>query len=323
MLRTRLCDLFGIKHPIISAPMAGSAGADLASAVSKAGGLGMIGGSTGNATWLRDEINRVRQQTHLPFGVGFITSAPGVDDLMEVALELSVPVISHSFADATPYIKAAREIGTKTIVQVQSVEQAVAAASAGADAIAAQGMEAGGHTGNVSAVLPLLPAVVDAVGNVPVVAAGGIADGRGLAAVLMLGGEGAWIGTRFVASNESFTANWIKQRIAAASVDDLVLTQVYDIVTQAPFPGDVWERVLRNDFTETWHGREDDVIERRSDLFTETQAALADANDRLAKAAAGNSAGLINGIESAGDIVQRIVDEAEAILRSRPRLLLG
>ena len=203
MLHTRLCDVLGVEHPILNAPMAGSATAALAAAVSAAGGFGLIGGTTaGGAAWLRAQIRAVRERTTRPFGVGFISSYPGLDDLVQVALQERVAAISHSFADPTPYVAAAHAAGVKVLVQVQSVAQAVRAAHAGGDVIAAQGTEAGGHTGTTSATLPLVPAVVDAVGAIPVVAAGGIADGRGLAAVLMLGADGVWLGTRFVASTE-------------------------------------------------------------------------------------------------------------------------
>jgi nitronate monooxygenase len=322
MLHTRLCDLLSIEHPIISAPMAGSADAGLAAAVSAAGGLGMIGGSLQGPDWLREQIERVRRQTDRPFGVGFITSAPDTATLMEVAIEHRVPVISHAFADASDYIRLAAEAGLKTIVQVQTVAQARAAAEAGADAIAAQGMEAGGHTGMVSAVLPLVPAIVDVVGDVPVVAAGGIADGRGLAAVLMLGADGVWMGTRFVASAESVTDPWTRQQIVQASTDDFVLTRVYDIVRDAPFPDDIGERILRNDFTATWHGREDEVLARKDELRAQLDAALEDGAVGMSRVLAGNSAGLIHGIEPAADIVRRIVAEAETILRARPRDVL-
>jgi nitronate monooxygenase len=322
MLRTRLCDLLGIEHPIISAPMAGSTDATLAAAVSAAGGLGMLGASLSSPEWLREQIERIRQHTDRPFGVGFITSAPDTDVLMSVALEHRVPVISHSFADATEYIREASALGLTTMVQVQTVAQARAAAQAGADVIAAQGMEAGGHTGMVSATLPLVPAVIDAVGGIPVVAAGGIADGRGLAAVLMLGADGVWMGTRFVASVESTGQEWNKQQIVQAGTDDFILTRIYDIINDAPFPEEIAERILRNQFTATWHGREDEIVARKQELRSQLDAASAAGDTTITHVLAGSSAGLVHGIEPAADIVRRIVAEAEAILMRRPGELL-
>src|SRR5439155_11242097 len=236
MLYTRLCDLFGIAYPVVNAPMGGGATADLAAAVSAAGGLGLIGGtSAGGAEWLRGQIRAVRERTDRPFGVGFISSYPGLEALVQVALEERVAAVSHSFADPTPYVAAAHAAGVKVLAQVQTVAQAVVAARAGVDAIAAQGTDAGGHTG-YSGTLALVPAVVDAVGGIPVLAAGGIGDGRGLAAVLMLGAEGAWMGSRFVASGEARAAAWLKERVVEATADDTVLTRVYDLTTRAPFP---------------------------------------------------------------------------------------
>ena len=186
MLHTRICDLLGVYHPIISAPMANAAGAELASAVSEAGEFGMIGGSSGNDPgWLRDQIRLVRERTDRPFGVGFISSRPGQESLFQVALEEQVVAICYSFADLTPYVPAAHEAGVKVVAQVQKVSHARIAALAGVDIIVAQGSEAGGHTG-YNGTLPMVPSVIDVAGDIPVVAAGGIADGRGLASVLML-----------------------------------------------------------------------------------------------------------------------------------------
>src|SRR5438270_13819716 len=213
MIHTRICDLLGITHPIVNAPMAGTATADLAAAVSNAGGFGLIGGSGGDADWLRAQIRAARERTDRPFGVGFISIYPGVDDLVRVALEERVAAMTHSFTNPSPYVAAAHAAGIAVIAQVQTVAQAVIAARAGVDAITAQGTEAGGHTGTRSATLPLVPAVIDAVGNVPVIAAGGIADGRGLAAALMLGAEGVWMGTRFLASHEWAGSVWGQKRV--------------------------------------------------------------------------------------------------------------
>ena len=317
MIHTRLCDLLRIEHPIISAPMAGTAGGALAAAVSDAGGFGLIGGSGGGPDWLRAEIRAVRARTDRPFGVGFISSFPGLEELVQVALEERVAAIGHSFADPTPYVAAAHAVGVKVFAQVQTVAQARVAALARVDLIAAQGTEAGGHTGYCGT-LPFVPAVVDVVGGIPVVAAGGIGDGRGLAAVLLLGAEGAWIGTRFVASPEGSIAAWVKEQVVRATADDTILTRVYDLAMAAPFPEGIGDRVLRNDFTAAWHGRDDEVVPRRAELRAEIQTAIDAANARVAPARAGCAAGLVHAVEPAGEIVRRIVVEAERILRERP-----
>ncbi len=323
MIHTRICEVLGIEHPIISAPMAGTATAELAAAVSEAGGLGLIGGTTMNdPDWLRAQIRSVRERTQKPFGVGFISSFPGLDQLVRVALDEQVPCVSHSFADPTPYVAAAHAAGIKVLAQVQKVSQAKVAALAGVDIIAAQGTEAGGHTG-YSGTLPLVPAVIDVVGGIPVVAAGGIADGRGLAAVLMLGAEGAWLGSRFVASWEAFAEDWKKQRAVQAGTDDTILTKVYDLIWEAPFPKDIGDRVLSNAFTAQWHGQNEEVAVHRGEL-KERLAAAEQTNDAsVLPVRVGNATGLILSIESAGDIVRQIVAQAEAILRNRPQVLIG
>ena len=321
MLRTRICELLGIDYPIINAPMAGSAAAELAAAVSAAGGFGLIGGTAGGPDWLREQIRAVRERTDRPFGVGFISSFPGLEELVRVALEERVAAVSHSFADPTPYVAPAHAVGVKVLAQVQTVAQAVVAARAGVDAIAAQGTEAGGHTG-YSGTLPLVPAVIDVAGNIPVVAAGGIADGRGLAAVLMLGAEGAWIGTRFVASIEWSGAEWLKERVVHAGTDDTVLTRAYDLAMASPFPPGIGARVLRNDYTAAWNGRDDEVVARREELRAQVIAAMEAGDAQIAPVRAGNAAGMVHAVEPAGEIVRRIAAEAERVLRERTAQVL-
>jgi nitronate monooxygenase len=324
MIHTRLCDLFGIDHPIISAPMAGTATVDLVVAVSEAGGLGMLGslrGGEADPEWLRAQIRAVRERSSRPFGVGFISSFPGLDSLVQVALEEQVVAVSHSFADPSPYVKAAHAAGVKVLAQVQTVALAGIVARAGVDVITAQGTEAGGHTG-YSGTLPLVPAVVDVAGGIPVAAAGGIADGRGLAAALMLGAEGVWLGSRFVASREAGGAEWVKDRVVEAGTDDTVLTRAYDLALESPFPSTIGDRVLRNEFTDAWHDRDDDVRRRRSELAAQLVEATRSSDSRIAAARAGNAVGLIHAVESAGDIIRRIVAEAEQVLRGRPSAVL-
>lgn len=323
MLRTRLCDLLAIEHPILNAPMGGTAGATLAAAVSEAGGFGMIGGtSRGGPDWLRAQIRAARERTSRPFGVGFISSFSGIDDLVQVALDEHVSAMNHSFADPAPYVAAAHAAGVKLFAQVQTVAQAAAAAAAGVDLIIAQGTEAGGHTG-LSGTLALVPAVLEVVGDIPVVAAGGIADGRGLAAVLMLGAVGAWMGTRFVASHEWGGGAWEQQALLAASADDTVRTSVFDLVRAAPFPDGIADRVLRNAFTAAWHGREAAIAHQRAELQRELAEAGQRGDATMADISAGVGAGLIRTVEPAGEIVRRTVREAEQTMRARCSELLS
>ena len=326
-LRTRLCDLLRIEHPVISAPMAGSAAADLVAAVTAAGGFRLIGATSplwqeDRSAWLRSQIHAVRERTDLPFGAGFVLGFPQCEELLQVALEERVAAVSYSFGDPTPYVTAAHQAGVKALVQVQTIAQAETAARAGADGITAQGTDAGGHCG-LNGTLSFVPAVLDAVvpiAEVPVVAAGGIADGRGLAAVLMLGADGGWIGRRFCASNECALDPWIKERIVAAGVDDTVWTLAYDRVLGFPtFPEGIASRVLRTEFTDTWHGRDDEIVSRQADLLPQVQALGNEDGDAVW---AGNAAGLIHAVEPAAAILHRIVAEAESLLRDRSAQLL-
>ena len=239
-IHTRACDLFGITHPIVNAPMGGGdAPAELAAAVAEGGGLGMIGGTTaGDTAWLVDQVGRARQLTDRPIGVGILSHRDSAQRLMEAALDEGVKVIAHSFADPTPFVGAAHDAGAVVICQVRTLADTRQAADAGVDVITAQGTEAGGHTGHVST-LTLVPAVVDAVAPIPVLAAGGIADGRAIAAALMLGAEGVWIGTRFLATHECGVSDAHKAAVIDATIDATILTDVYDIARSTPWPTDV------------------------------------------------------------------------------------
>ncbi|MDQ3655227.1 MAG: nitronate monooxygenase [Chloroflexota bacterium] len=263
MIATPLCTLLGIEYPILNASMAGTATGALAAAVSEAGGFGMIGGTNPDgASWLNDQIRIARSLTSHPFGVGFISSFPDTEELTRVALDAGVAAINHSFADPTPFVAPAHAVGVKIFVQVQTLTQAITAARAGADVIIAQGGEAGGHAGALGT-FALLPAVVDAVAPVPVVAPGGIADGRGLAAALLLGAQGAWMGTRFVTSHEWGGPSWEQEAVLVATSDDTVQTRLYDLIGEHPFPAENPDRVLRNAFIDHWTGRESDIAAPR------------------------------------------------------------
>ena len=193
---------------------------------------------------------------------------------------------------------------------------------AGADVITAQGSEAGGHTSHLGT-LSFVRAVVKIAGDIPVVAAGGIADGYGLAAALMLGAEGVWIGTRFVASTEWAGPEWAKGQVVIAETDDTILTKVYDLVSDAPFPLEVGDRVIRNNFTDAWHGRETEMMARQTELREEVATASAAGDVTTAPVRAGAASGLIGSIDSAGNILRHIVSEAEEVLGTRPQKLLG
>ncbi len=317
-LRTALCELFGIEYPILNAPMGGGdAPAPLAAAVSNAGGLGLIGGTTaGGVDWLVDQIRLARELTDRPFGVGLISHLPTAGELMAAALREGVRVIAHSFADPTPFVAAAHGAGARVLCQVRSVGEAQRAAHAGVDVVTAQGTEAGGHTGRVST-LPLVPRVVDAVAPIPVVAAGGIADGRGIAAALMLGAEGVWIGTRFLATPECGVSDAYKTRVINATGEDTVLTDVFDIAAGIPWPEGVSGRALRNDFTRQWHNHEDELRIRADSQALDVAATYEQAMW------AGEAAAFVREPQPVAEVVRDLVAQAVLVLRDRTAAVLG
>ncbi|HEY7294057.1 MAG TPA: nitronate monooxygenase, partial [Dehalococcoidia bacterium] len=288
-----------------------------------AGGLGLIGGMALGRDWLREQIRLVRERTDRPFGVGFISHwLPEFPELYQIAIEQRVPVIAHSFADPAPYMATARAIGAKVICQVRTLNEARQAARAGVDVIVAQGGEAGGHTGT-QATLPLVPQIVDAVAPLPVVAAGGIADGRGLAAALMLGAEGVWLGTAFLAAAEAGISPNRRQRVLEAQSADTVYTSVFDIADGRSWPAGVAGRVLRNRFSERWLGHEEELRRHQPEARQELEAAWRADDPEVAAVWAGESAGLVQRVEPAGEIVRRIAADAERTLRERASAALG
>ena len=323
MITTKLCSELGIDFPIINAPMTGTATAELASAVTRTGAFGMIGATLDpDPTWLKEQIQAVRDKTELPFGVGFINSASGIEKNIEAALEAKVAAVGCSFADPTEFIAQAKAAGVKSLAQVQTLADAKKAVAAGADVIVAQGSEAGGH-GSHMGTLSFVRAVVKIAGDIPVVAAGGIADGPGLAAALMLGAEGVWLGTRFVASLEWAGAEWAKGQVVIADADDTINTKVYDLVTDAPFPHSIGDRVIANTFTDTWHGREQEMMARQNELREDVASASAAGDATTAPIRAGTASGLISSIEPASYVLREIVSRAEDILKNRTQKLLG
>jgi nitronate monooxygenase len=312
MIATALTRLFGLQHPIVLGPMGSISGGRLAAAVSNAGGLGLVGGGYGNAGWLRAELPILRQATQRAWGVGFITWSTD-RAVLELALAERPHAVMLSFGDPVPFAGMIKASGARLICQVQDLDDARRAVTAGADVIVAQGTEAGGHGGRRST-FALVPAVVDAVSPIPVVAAGGIADGRGLAAALMLGAQGALIGTRFYAAHESLAHAAAKQRICQARGDDTARTRVFDVVRGLGWPEKYTGRALRNAFMERWHGRDAELAaagERGA-----YQAAVERADFDTAVVWAGEAVDLIREVQSAAAIVQRIGVEAENCLRT-------
>lgn len=307
-IRTSLCDLFGIEHPVLLAPMAGVSGGVLAAAVSNAGGLGLIGGGYGDADWLEREFDTAGDAR---IGVGFITwSLARQPHLLDLALARNPVALMLSFGDFKPFLDQIRKTRTKLIVQVQTVEQARDALDAGVDAIVAQGTEAGGH-GGARATLPFVPAVVDIAKGVPVIAAGGIADGRGLAAALALDASGVLCGTTFFASNESLASENAKQAAVSGSGDDTERSSVFDIARGLNWPSDWNLRTMRNAFTRQWSADVDGLIQNievEKERFEASQTA--DDTD-VAAVIIGEAADLIRRREPAQATLHRMISQAE------------
>ena len=324
---TALTQRLGITHPILLAPMDLVADARLTAALSSAGAFGILGGGYGDENWLTRELDLL-ENSRVRFGVGFITwSMAKQSQLLDRALERKPAAIMLSFGDPGPFVDRIKRTGAILICQVQSVGLAREAVASGADILVVQGSEAGGH-GASRGLIALVPEVLDAIGtSIPVVASGGIADGRGLAAALILGASGVLMGTRFYATEEAAGAQAAKERIRAATGDDTLRSIVFDIsrgnVWPAPFTG----RCLRNAHTDRWFGREVELMQHLEQESTRYAAARRDENFDVAAVIAGESAGLVRDISSARAIVERVVREASMLLmradldpKSQPKL---
>jgi nitronate monooxygenase len=304
--RTPLTERLSIRHPVLLAPMGAIAGGRLAAAVTRAGGLGFIGPGYHDRAWIERELDAAGGER---VGVGFITWHLARDPArLTRALAHKPAAIMLSFGDAAPFVDEVRRAGALLFLQIQTLRAAREALDLGANVLVAQGTEAGGH-GAARALFPLLPAVVDVAGKVPVVAAGGIADGRGLAAALTLGAAGVLLGTRFYAATESLAHPDARARLIAASADDTLRTRTFDIVRGLDWPAPFTGRAIANDFTRTWHGREADLA-RSSDEGPRYAAAAAAGQYETAVLWAGEGADFVTSIEPAAQIVDRIVAEA-------------
>src|SRR5919199_6325145 len=300
MLQTPLCSLLGISVPIIQGPLGGpwSPSVGLAAAVSEAGALGSLPTALRSPDQVRKDIAELRDLTDRPYAINH-TMKPFIEDVFAEIVRAAPPVVSFALGCRADLIARVHDAGSLFVQQVHTAAQAAQAVEAGADVIIAQGGEAGGFGGACST-LVLVPPVVDAVAPVPVVAAGGIADGRGLAAALALGAHGANVGTRFVASVEAELADDYKKAVLAAASDQTL-------------------RVVRNAFVEEWHGREDQVRAARDQLVEKMRAAMADGTVHELLVIVGEVAGAIDDILPAAEIVRRMASGAEEVLRALPR----
>jgi len=324
-LKTPVCKLLGIDKPIVQAGMGFVARSELAAAVSKAGALGVIGAAFLSIDQLREEIRKTRDITDKPFGVDILfatygrpSSDPRIEEFtdevrkqIDVVFEEKVPVLASGLGNPAPVVPHAHDLGIKVISLVGNTKNAKRVAAGGVDVIVAQGYDGGGHTGRVGT-MSLVPAVVDCVDQ-PVLAAGGIADGRGLAAALAMGAQGVWMGTRFVAAQEAFAHKNYKNRIAEIDDEGTTRTRCF---TGKPC------RVIKNRISTEWEDREAEIepfplqVLKICEYVGENVYEVARLHGKieLGSCAAGQSSVLINNIKSAGEVVDNVINEAELIL---------
>jgi nitronate monooxygenase len=317
-IQTRLTERLGITHPILSAPMGFVAGGKLAAAVTAAGGLGLIGGGYGDDEWIEREFAAAGNAR---VGCGFITwSLRKQPHLLDAVLAHAPAAVMLSFDHPEPFAKAIKDSGALLICQVQSMAGAREAVGSGADIIIAQGGEAGGHAGSRST-FTLVPEVADYLAErapeTLLVAAGGIADGRGLAAALMLGAEGVLVGSRFLFSKEVLLSVDLQDAMLEADGDSTIKTRALDVVRKYEWPREITGRALRNKFVEQWHDRDaelgvPDVQAREFKRYSDARDNGDADNTGLFL---GEAAGLIDDVERAATIIGRIVEQAERMLK--------
>jgi enoyl-[acyl-carrier protein] reductase II len=311
-MRTPVCDLLGIEHPVFLAGMAGVAYADVCAAVSEAGGFGTLGMATRSPKGIRAEMQRVKELTTKPFGVDLLAAVPAsLTQSVDVIIEGGAKAFIAGLGVPEPILGRLKDAGIVVMSMCGTVRHAVKAERAGVDIVVAQGTEAGGHTGLVAG-LALIPQVVDAV-KIPVIAAGSIFDGRGLAAALALGAQGVWMGTRFIASNEAHAASAYKDAILAASDESTVITRAY---SGKPM------RVIKNDYVAELEAHPEQIkpfpeqgaISYQRNVMGGLAGKVEGLDPSRDALAAGQGSGAITSVLSAADIVRSIVREAETIL---------
>ncbi|MBX3480637.1 MAG: nitronate monooxygenase [Caulobacter sp.] len=311
-LHTPLCDLLEVEHPIMLAGMGGVSYAELAAAVSNAGGYGVLGMAGRSPEFIRDEMRKVRGLTDKPFGVDLLAASPeSLTASVEIIIEEGASSFVAGLGVPMPIMEKLKKAGLKVMVVCGAVKHAVKAEQAGCDAVICQGGEGGGHTGLVGT-LPLVAQAVEAV-NIPVVAAGGLYDGRGLAASLALGAQGVWMGTRFIASQEAHAGDLYRQTIIEASDDSTIRTRCY---SGKPM------RVKQNPYVADWESRPDDIqpfpiqagISVQNNAMGGIGGQIENLDPDKSCFAMGQSAGGVHDAPPAGDIVRRIMAEARTAI---------
>jgi nitronate monooxygenase/enoyl-[acyl-carrier protein] reductase II len=324
MLHTRFCDLFDLDAPVLQAAIWPATSPELVAAVSDGRGLGSIGAVFGSAEHVRGQIDRVRELTERPFVVNHVV--PLLDEeAFEETLAARPAAVSFALGDPGELVDRAHGAGVKVIHQVHTVAQAREARELGVDVVIAQGSEAGGQgmAAGVSAMV-LVPQVVDAVSPIPVLVAGGVADGRGLAAALVLGAAGANVGTRFLASEEASVPEAWKQLILDSQSEDAVRFQQWEtIMPSRPGGYEVVPRVIRTDFVAEWETRPEEAREQADRLRGEIMASIQEQRPHELTPFTGQTAGLIDKVRPAGDIVRSIMAEAQTAIEGAAALRIG
>jgi enoyl-[acyl-carrier protein] reductase II len=317
-LRTPLCDLLEIEHPILLAGMGGVSYSELAAAVSNAGGLGVLGMAGGGPDFIRDQMRATRRLTSRPFGVDLLAASPAsLEASVDVIIEEGASVFVAGLGVPTPIMDRLKAAGLKVMVVCGAVKHAVRAEAAGCDAVICQGGEGGGHTGLVGT-MPLVAQAVDAIA-IPVAAAGGIHDGRGLAAALALGAQGVWLGTRFIASREAHAGDLYRQAIVAACDEDTTRTRCF---TGKPL------RARKNAYIDDWERRPQDIqpfpaqvmVSSRAHAMGGIAGQLEGLDPEKSCFAMGQSAGGVKDVRPAGEIVASIMAEAHRRIEALGRL---
>lgn len=319
MIRTKVCDVLGITHPVVMAGMGGGTNAGLVAAVSEAGGLGILACTWTEPDDISAQIAEIRRLTSKPFGVNFVLDQVAPEKL-DIAFAERVPVISlFRGTDPSAVVSRAHAAGLVTTHQVTTVDEARMSLAAGVDVLIAQGREGGGHMGP-HPLWTLLPQVIDLAGDVPVLASGGLVAGKDLAAALAMGAAGAHIGTRFLASIEAPISDEFKARIVAAKDGGTVVSKMWDLLWGQEWPG-MMVRALRNDLTLRWAGRENELAASLAPARAEFHAAQASRDHSRLNLLAGEGSSRIETILPASEIVRSIVADAEVALSKAAALI--
>ncbi|MGN6301110.1 MAG: NAD(P)H-dependent flavin oxidoreductase [Angustibacter sp.] len=317
MITTALTDLLGLDVPVVQAPMAGVSDGRLAGAVSAAGALGMIGvGPSATGAWVREQHAVAAEAAGgRPFGIGLMAWVlPGAPEQLDAVLDTRPAFASVSFGDLRPYVRPLQDAGVVVGAQVGTLDEARAAEQAGVDVVVARGLEAGGHGRDAVTTLPLLQRVLANV-RVPVLAAGGVASARGLAAVLAAGAAGAWVGTAFIACPEALTVDVARERLLAADETATAYGRVFDVGQRLAWPEQFGGRALRNGYFDRWVGHEDELA-RDDEAHEAVLAARRELDPDVAPLYAGQGVGELSAVRPAAEVVRELAGAADLLRRA-------